>query len=72
MHTSFAKGTPLYIKKKDGTIITDKFCDHKSGKVILESGKSVNISDLSCISIRKLETSTKPKSKIKINFRTKN
>lgn len=72
MHTSFPKGTPLFIKKKDGTIIYGKFSDHKSGKVLLEDGKLIDLKDVRAMSIRKLESKIKAKSNIKINFRKKN
>jgi hypothetical protein len=72
MHTSFPKGTPLFIKTKNNTIIYGKFSDHKSGKVILEDGSELALSEVRSMSIRKLETSTLPQSKTKINFRSKN
>lgn len=69
MHTSFSKGTPLFIKLRDGTILTGKFADHKSGKVMLEDGKIIDLFTVKSMSIRKLTTSTKPKNSKKIIFR---
>ncbi|MEI6498597.1 MAG: hypothetical protein WCO23_01415 [bacterium] len=69
MHTSFAKGTPLFIKMRDGEILTGKFKDHKSGKVLLEDGRILEIGDVRSMSIRKLETSTSDNTKSKIKFR---
>jgi hypothetical protein len=69
MHTSYPKGTPLFIKLKTGEVITGKFADHKSGKVLLENGTSVNLADVRAMSIRKLTPSLKPKSTKKIKFR---
>jgi len=74
MHTSYHKGTPLFIKMKDGEIIYGKFMDHKSGKVLLEGGKTIDIKDVRAMSIRKLnlgnEDST-PKNDAKIEWRIK-
>lgn len=70
MHTSFPKGTPLRIKLKTGQLLTGKFFDHKSGKVILEGGQNINLSEVKSMSIRKLKTSTEPRAKKKIIFRT--
>lgn len=55
MHTSFPKGTTIWIKFKDGTEITGKFADHKSGKVILEDGRVINIKKVRTMTIRKLD-----------------
>ncbi|MFA6963386.1 MAG: hypothetical protein WC227_01575 [Patescibacteria group bacterium] len=68
MHTSFPKGTPLYFKFKDGETSTGKFKDKKSGKILLEDGRILNIEDLSLITIRKLKTEVS-KSERKITFR---
>ena len=55
MHTSYHKGTPIWIKLKNGQIMTGKFCDHKSGKVILENKTTIILKDVSAMSIRKLK-----------------
>jgi len=55
MHTSYRKGTPVWIKLKTGEVLTGKFSDHKSGKVLLEDGLVVNIKDVRAMSIRKLK-----------------
>jgi len=70
MHTSFAKGTPLFIKMRDGEILTGKFKDHKSGKVLLEDGRIIDIGDIRAMSIRKLEAKIIDGGKSKIKFRT--
>lgn len=70
MHTSFAKGTPLFIKMRDGQILIGKFKDHKSGKVILEDGRTIDIVDVRAMSIRKLETSVSSSEGKKVIFRT--
>lgn len=54
MHTSFPKGTTIWIKYKNGSEITGKFADHKSGKVILEDGRVINIKEVRTMTIRKL------------------
>lgn len=56
MHTSYKKGKIIRIKLKNGEIIVGKFFDHKSGKVLLENGTSINIKDVSSMSIRNLDT----------------
>ncbi|MCL5795221.1 MAG: hypothetical protein M1338_02595 [Patescibacteria group bacterium] len=58
MHTSYSKGTTIWIKYKNGTVLTGKFFDHKSGKVLLEDGTIVNLKSVRSMSIRKLKTST--------------
>lgn len=69
MHTSFPKGTTIWIKFKDGTELTGKFLDHKSGKVLLEGGKTINIEDVRAISILKREGKIEKSSGKKIKFR---
>ncbi len=69
MHTSFPKGTTIWIKFKSGQTLTGKFVDHKSGKVLLEGGVTVNIKDVSAMSIRKLEGKIEKSSGKKIKFR---
>jgi len=69
MHTSFPKGTPLYFKFKNGETSTGKFKDKKSGKILLEDGRTLDIGDLAMITIRKLKTVTEKKSEKKIIFR---
>lgn len=69
MHTSFPKGTTLFIIFKDGTTTTGKFSDRKSGKVLLEDGRELNIRDVRAMSPRKLETEETGKSSKKIIFR---
>jgi hypothetical protein len=39
---------------KTGEIVEGKFADHKSGKVILESGLQIPLDKVSAMSIRKL------------------
>ena len=68
MHTSFSKGTTIYIKFKTGQVMTGKFSDHKSGKVLLEDGQVINLDQVRSMSIRKLKTSTISSSK-KVIFR---
>lgn len=55
MHTSYPKGTTIWIKYKNGQELTGKFVDHKSGKVLLENGMIVVLKDVRAMSIRKLE-----------------
>lgn len=71
MHTSFPKGTTIWIRFKNGQTLTGKFLDHKSGKVLLDGGVTVNIKDVSAMSIRKLEGKIEKPSGKKINFRIK-
>lgn len=54
MHTSFPKGTTIFIIFKDGTNTTGKFCDHKSGKVMLEDGRAIDLKSVRAMSPRKL------------------
>ena len=56
MHTSYSKGTPLFIRLKSEIDLQGKFFDHKSGTVILEGGKRIKISQIEFISIRKLDS----------------
>lgn len=56
MHTHYNKGTTIFIRLKSGKIIVGKFADHKSGKVILEDGSIVALSDVKAMSIRKLNS----------------
>jgi len=55
MHTSFPKGTTIWIKYKNGKVLIGKFMDHKSGKVLLESGVIVNLKEVRAMSVRKLK-----------------
>lgn len=57
MHTSYSKGTTIWIKFKTGEITTGKFSDHKSGKVLLDDGRIILLKDVSAMSIRKLPSS---------------
>ena len=55
MHTSFSKGTTIWIKFKTNETTVGKFSDHKSGKILLEDGRIILIRDISAVSIRKLK-----------------
>jgi hypothetical protein len=55
MHTSYPKGTPIWIKYKSGKVITGKFFDHKSGKVILEDKTTIHLKNVRAMSVRKLK-----------------
>lgn len=55
MHTSYPKGTPVWIKFKNGESITGKFADHKSGKVILDDKTVIELKNVRAMSIRKLK-----------------
>jgi len=70
MHTSFSKGTTIWIKFRDGHTETGKFLDHKSGKVLLEGGVSIDLKDVRSMSIRKLEAKMEKGSGKKIQFRS--
>lgn len=70
MHTSFSKGTTIYIKFKNGSVLTGKFSDHKSGKVLLEDGTVISLSEVRSMSIRKLKETVAGNSK-KISFRAR-
>jgi hypothetical protein len=56
MHTSYPKGTTIWIKYKTGQEVIGKFADHKSGKVLLEDGTIINLKNVRSMSIRKLKT----------------
>lgn len=56
MHTSYNKGTTVWIKMKDGRELTGKFSDHKSGKVLLEDGTIILLKNVRTMSIRKLSS----------------
>lgn len=55
MHTSYSKGTTIWIKFKTGEVTTGKFSDHKSGKVLLEDGRVIILKEVRAMSIRKLK-----------------
>jgi len=55
MHTSFPKGTTIWIKFKTGETTIGKFSDHKSGKVLLEDGRVIVLKEVKSMSIRKLK-----------------
>jgi hypothetical protein len=55
MHTSFPKGTTIWIKFKTKVTTTGKFADHKSGKVLLEDGRVISLKNVAAMSIRKLK-----------------
>jgi len=42
---------------KDGRVLTGKFADHKSGKVLLENGIIILLKNVRAMSIRKLSSS---------------
>jgi hypothetical protein len=69
MHSSFPKGTTIFIIFKTGETTTGKFADHKSGKVILEDGRTIDLKEVRAMSPRKLETGESAKSDKKIIFR---
>ena len=56
MHTHYHKGTPIFIRLKSGEVIVGKFSDHKSGKVLLEDGQIIILSNVKAMSIRKLDS----------------
>lgn len=68
MHTHFDKGTPLFIKLKNGQTIEGKFKDHKSGCVILYDGQKVDIKSVQMMLIRKLKTEVKENRSIKFRM----
>ena len=41
---------------KNGRVLTGKFFDHKSGKVLLEDGTVILLKDVRAMSIRKLSS----------------
>ncbi|MFA7243683.1 MAG: hypothetical protein WC080_00060 [Patescibacteria group bacterium] len=55
MHTSYPKGTTIWIKYRTGEVTTGKFADHKSGKVLLGDGRVIALKDIRAMSIRKLK-----------------
>jgi len=69
MHSSFPKGTTIFIIFKDGQITIGKFSDHKSGKVILEDGRNIDLKKVRAMSPRKLEIEETEKSDKKIIYR---
>lgn len=69
MHTSFPKGTTIFIIYKNGETTTGKFSDHKSGKVLLEDGRSVDLKEVRAMSPRRLEAKEEMGSGKKIKFR---
>lgn len=71
MHTNFPKGTTIFIIFKDGKTTTGKFADHKSGKVLLEDGRVIDLKTVRAMSPRKLEAGESEKSDKKIIFRIK-
>lgn len=56
MHTHYHKGTTIFIRLKSGKIIIGKFADHKSGKVLLDDGQIIALSDVKAMSVRKLKS----------------
>lgn len=56
MHTHYHKGTTIFIRLKSGEIIIGKFADHKSGKVLLEDGQIIALSEVKAMSVRKLKS----------------
>lgn len=69
MHTSFPKGTTIFIIFKNGETTTGKFADHKSGKVLLEDGRTIDLKEVRAMSPRRLETKNKSSSGKKVIFR---
>ena len=69
MHSSFPKGTTIFIIYKNGQTTTGKFADHKSGKVLLEDGRAIDLKEVRAMSPRKLEVENKPGSGKKVIFR---
>ena len=70
MHSSFPKGTTIFIIFRDGETTTGKFADHKSGKVLLEDGRAIDLKKVRAMSPRKLETEESSRSDKKVRFRT--
>jgi len=68
MHTSFPKGTTIFIIYKDGATTIGKFADHKSGKVLLEDGRSIDLKTVRAMSPRRLEGESS-ESSTRIKFR---
>lgn len=69
MHSSFPKGTTIFIIYKTGETTTGKFADHKSGKVLLEDGREIDLKKVRAMSPRRLDARDLPKSDKKIIFR---
>lgn len=69
MHSSFPKGTTIFIIMKDGRTTTGKFADHKSGKVFLEDGRVIELKDVRAMSPRRLEADTSSDGATDIKFR---
>jgi len=70
MHSSFPKGTTIHIIFKDGSTTEGKFADHKSGKVLLEDGRVIELEKVRAMSQRRLKGEDKAGSdKKKIIFR---
>jgi len=69
MHSSFPKGTTIFIIYKTGETTTGKFADHKSGKVLLEDGREIDLKYVRAMSPRKMKAETEPESGKKIKFR---
>jgi len=56
VHTHYHKGTTIFIRLKSGEVIVGKFFDHKSGKVLLEDGQTIALSEVKAMSVRKLKS----------------
>lgn len=69
MHSSFPKGTTIHIIFKDGSTTEGKFADHKSGKVLLEDGRTIELDKVRAMSPRRLKAENKSASGSKIKFR---
>ncbi|HLC43818.1 MAG TPA: hypothetical protein VJK08_01670 [Patescibacteria group bacterium] len=69
MHSSFPKGTTIHIIFKDGSTTTGKFADHKSGKVLLEDGRVIELEKVRAMSPRRLKGDNGPKSDMNVIFR---
>ena len=52
-HTEFRKGTPVFVRMRDGSQITDVFQEKKSGAVILKDKGRVRLSAVQSISINR-------------------
>lgn len=55
VHTSYQKGTTLFLIFKDGRTAVDKFVDHKSGVVILQKLGRVKIADVRYMGVNRLD-----------------
>lgn len=69
MHSSFPKGTTIHIIFKDGNTTTGKFADHKSGKVLLEDGRTIDLKEVRAMSPRRLKGEDAPGSGKSVKFR---